>query len=62
MIYGALDSVLTVIQQKNEVDFKIRFQSLTNTCNNCHRTVNFEFNEVIIPTALPVTNQEFKIK
>jgi len=62
MIYGVLDSMLNVIGQKDLAAFKNKFQLLTNTCNNCHRAVKFEFNVVIIPTTPPVTNQEFKIK
>lgn len=62
MIDGSIDSVLAAVQQKNLPAFKNSFQSLTNTCNSCHRSVNFEFNVVSIPTAPPVTNQEFKLK
>lgn len=62
MIYGNLDSVLISIQQKKVIEFKNSFQLLTNKCNNCHRTVNFEFNVVKIPTMPPVTNQVFKVK
>ena len=62
MIYGDLDSVSNAIKQQNVELFKNSFQSLTNTCNSCHRTVNFEFNVITIPTAPPVTNQDFKVK
>ena len=62
MIDGSIDSVLAAVQQKNLPSFKNSFQSLTNTCNSCHRSVNFEFNVVTIPTAPPVSNQEFKLK
>jgi hypothetical protein len=62
MIYSDLDSVSNAIKQQNAEVFKSSFQSLTNTCNSCHRTVNFEFNVITIPTAPPVTNQDFKVK
>jgi hypothetical protein len=62
MIYGDLDSVSNAIKAQNVTQFKNSFQSLTNTCNQCHRTVNFEFNVITIPTAPPVTNQDFKAK
>lgn len=62
MIYGDLDSVSNAIKAQNVEQFKNSFQSLTNTCNSCHRTVNFEFNVITIPTAPPVTNQDFKVK
>jgi len=60
MITPALDSVNTAIQQKNITLFKNSYILLTNTCNNCHRTVNFEFNVVKIPDNPPFSNQDFK--
>ena len=60
MIYPALDSVSHAIQQKNQQLFKNSFISLTQTCNNCHKATKHEFNVVIIPTNLPVVNQDFK--
>lgn len=62
MIYDNLDSVAAAIQQKDLSSFKNSFLTLTNTCNACHRAVNFGFNKVIIPTAPPVSNQDFSIK
>jgi hypothetical protein len=62
MVNPSLDSMLITIQQKNLQGFQNVFQSLTNSCNNCHKAVKFEFNVVTIPTAPPVTNQDFKIK
>ncbi|MEO6290978.1 MAG: hypothetical protein ABIO76_13705 [Ginsengibacter sp.] len=62
MIYPAIDSVEGSIQQENLSSFKNNFQLLTNTCNNCHSTNHFEFNVITIPTAPPVTNQDFKAK
>lgn len=61
IIYSALDSISFAIKQKNMSLFKSNFQLLTNSCNTCHKAVNFEFNVIIIPTALPVTNQDFKV-
>jgi hypothetical protein len=60
MINPALDSVDVAIQQKNPSLFKSSYTLLTNTCNNCHRTVNFEFNVVKIPETPPFSNQDFK--
>jgi hypothetical protein len=62
MIYDNLDSISASIQQKDLTSFKNSFLTLTNTCNACHRAVNFGFNIVTIPTAPPVSNQEFKMK
>ncbi len=60
MILPALDSVNTAIQQKNSALFKNSYIFLTNTCNNCHRAADFEFNVVKIPDSPPFSNQDFK--
>jgi hypothetical protein len=61
MINPALDSVNNAIQQKNPALFKSSYTLLTNTCNNCHRAVDFEFNVVKIPENQPFSNQDFKV-
>ena len=60
MIKPAMDSVKNAINQKDVKFFKSSFISLTNTCNNCHRETQHEFNIVTIPSSLPVVNQNFK--
>lgn len=60
MIDPALDSVSMAIEKKDPVSFKNHFITLTNTCNACHKTTEHAFNVVIIPSALPVVNQDFK--
>lgn len=60
MINSALDSINNAIQQKNSALFKSSYTLLTNTCNNCHRAVEFEFNVVKIPDSSPFSNQDFK--
>ena len=62
MMYPAIDSVANAIKEQNIQTFKAGFQSLTNACNNCHRAINFQFNVITVPTAPPVTNQDFKVK
>ncbi len=61
MISQALDSINNAIQQKNPTLFRNSYTLLTNTCNNCHRAVNFEFNVVKIPDSQPFSNQDFKV-
>jgi hypothetical protein len=61
MIDPALDSITNAIQQKNTTLFKTSYTLLTNTCNNCHRAADFEFNVVKIPETQPFSNQDFKI-
>ena len=60
MIFPAMDSVSNAIQQKNLPGFRNSFGLLTNTCNSCHKATAHEFNVVIIPTAPPSVNQDFK--
>jgi hypothetical protein len=61
MIFPALDSLTASIKNKNEKLFETDFQTLTNTCNNCHVKTNFAFNVITIPSAPPVNNQDFKL-
>jgi hypothetical protein len=62
MLGPALDSVNASIQQKNLPQFKNNFVLLTNTCNACHKAVNYSFNEVKIPDSPPFSNQVFEKK
>ena len=61
MMYPAIDSVAGAVKQKNLPAFTSGFQLLTNSCNSCHTANHFEFNTITIPTAPPVTNQDFKV-
>ena len=60
MIGPSIDSVKNAIQQKNPELFRSDFILLTNACNNCHKATEHGFNVVIIPSSLPVVNQDFK--
>ena len=60
MLKPALDSVDVAIRQKNAAMFRSSYFLLTKTCNNCHRSANFEFNVVKIPDNPPYSNQDFK--
>jgi len=61
MMYPAIDSIKDAIGRKNLNQFKSGFQLLTASCNSCHSDNNFEFNIITIPTAPPVSNQDFKV-
>ena len=61
MLQPAIDSINNSIQQKNLTSFKRNFVILTNTCNNCHQSVNYDFNKIKIPDTPPFSNQVFKI-
>lgn len=60
MINPVLDSVNSAIQQKDLVKFRNSFTLLTNTCNNCHKAVDFEFIKIKVPESTPFSNQDFK--
>ena len=60
MLSPSLESINMAIQQKSPSAFKNSYISLTNTCNSCHRAVEFEFNVVKIPETEPFNNQSFK--
>lgn len=57
----AIDSLSSAIQQKDQKQFKNSFVLLTNTCNNCHKATQFEFNVVKIPVSSPFSNQDFSL-
>ena len=60
MLKPALDAINDAIQKKDSLLFNSSFLLLTNTCNNCHKAVNFSFNIVKIPDSPPFNNQAFK--
>jgi hypothetical protein len=55
-----IDSVNYAIGKQDIGMFKNKFTFLTSSCNNCHKSNGFGINVVTIPTAPPVTNQDFK--
>jgi hypothetical protein len=61
MIDPALDSINAAIQKQDASLFNSSYLLLTNTCNNCHRATNFEFNVVKIPEKPPFSNQAFQV-
>jgi hypothetical protein len=60
MIYPALDGIQASINKKDLKKFTDDFKVLTETCNDCHKAVHFQFNVIKVPTSEPVSNQEFK--
>ncbi len=59
MLGPAIDSLNDAIVKQDTTQFGKRFIILTNSCNNCHKAVHYEFNKVKIPTTPPYSNQEF---
>lgn len=62
IIEPALAKLTGAVAQKNEIEFKKSYDLLTNSCNNCHKANQYDFNVIITPTALPVNNQDFTAK
>jgi hypothetical protein len=62
MIFPFIDSLKNIIKENNLEKFKSAYKNLTNTCNECHKANNFGFNVITVPSQLPVSNQEFKVK
>ena len=60
MLKPSLDAVKDAIDKKDATLFTSSYLLLTNSCNNCHKAVNFGFNVVKIPETPPFSNQAFK--
>jgi len=60
MLKPSLNAVKDAIDKKDPSLFNSSYLLLTNTCNNCHKAVNFGFNVVKIPDTPPFSNQAFK--
>jgi len=60
MIDPAIAHINNAIKNKDEAAFKKDYIELTSDCNSCHKNNKHRFNVIVIPTALPVTNQDFK--
>jgi len=60
VIYPSLSTVKHAIEKKDMEAFKAGYSDLTRTCNNCHRMGEVTFNNIIVPTVPPVSDQEFK--
>ncbi len=61
VMYPSIDSMNEAINHKDINEFKAGFTLLTTACNSCHAANKFEFNVITVPTAPPVSNQEFKV-
>ena len=62
MLKPAMDSVNAAIVKQDTIQFRNSYILLTNTCNNCHHAVQFEFNVVTIPDKPPFSNQIFTVQ
>lgn len=60
LLDNSIENVKAAIKEQNQQHFKLSFNELTNTCNNCHRAVSFEFCVVKIPDYSAFANQDFK--
>lgn len=60
IIDPAVSAIKAAISKQDADKFKAGFIELTNGCNSCHKDNQHGFNILTIPTAPPVTNQDFK--
>ncbi|MBW7889509.1 MAG: hypothetical protein H3C48_00465 [Chitinophagaceae bacterium] len=60
MIDPALKDLGQAIESKDVNRFKPAYITLTTTCNSCHLATEHGFNVITIPSAPPVTDQQFK--
>jgi len=62
VLYPAIDSINNAIKNQSLQSFKSSYTLLTRTCNDCHKSTGHDFNVIITPTTVPVTDQDFKVK
>ena len=55
----ALENVNAAVQKQDLAAFQSGYELLTEACNNCHRNVHYEFNQVKTPDQPPFGNQVF---
>src|SRR4026209_1638341 len=60
MLTPSLEAVKDAIDKRGPTLFNSSYLLLTNSCNNCHKAVNFGFNVVKVPETPPFSNQAFK--
>jgi hypothetical protein len=60
MLKPSLEAVKDAIDKRDPALFNSSYLLLTNSCNNCHKAVNFGFNVVKVPEIPPFSNQAFK--
>ncbi len=62
MLRPSMDSIAKAVNNKDSRLFKITYNQLTVSCNNCHRQTHFDFNYVKVPDEQIYSNQEFKVE
>lgn len=60
MLAPAVDSVSSAIAKRNLSAFNDNYQALTQACNSCHQVTGYEYIKIVVPAAVPVTNQRFE--
>ncbi len=61
LLTSPINAVSEAVASQDVEKFKRGYENLTNTCNSCHQLNHFEFNVIKMPTAPPVTDQEFEV-
>jgi len=60
MVTEPLAQLLSVAEKKDSAAFPPAYDALTDSCNNCHKAMDFGFNIVGRPTGNPFPNQIFQ--
>ena len=60
MVFPALDSLGAAVKNKDLKMFTRNYKTLSQTCNDCHKAVHFEFNVIKTPSFVPVGDQQFE--
>lgn len=60
MLEPPLNTLNGDIEQRDQAKFRTDYQTLTQTCNQCHQNTDHGFNVITEPTSPPVTDQRFQ--
>jgi len=62
MVATPMADLKAAVGKKDRATFEHAFDAVTDSCNNCHRAMNFAFNVVQRPLSNPYTNQVFALQ
>jgi len=62
MVTAPMADVKAAVGKKDRATFEHAFDAVTDSCNSCHRAMNFGFNVVQRPASNPYTNQVFAMQ
>lgn len=60
MVNSQIAGMESALKHHDETEFKKQYGLTMETCNMCHRTTGYGFNQITIPSAPPVFNQQWR--